>query len=219
MRLLVSAAAALALAFPLTASASAATTTVEVGADYVFESTEEADTSMETFATRCKKVSAQYTRTNGAFNDLYKVGQRWGFCWSTVTHKITSLYGWERWKQCCDPGWSWVSWEPTTTAQERRPRARAHEGGAGPRRPRTSRERTGTSLKPAPRSARKRAPRRSSRAAWGDAPFGQRRVGHVGGRGDQAAHSPRDVEAHIRARGVVQPENAPGSLIDRPRLV
>jgi hypothetical protein len=115
MRLLVSAAAALALAFPLTESASAATTTVEVGADYVFESTEEADTLMETFATRCKKVSAQYTRTNGAFNDLYKIGQRWGFCWSTVTHKVTSLYGWERWKQCCDPGWSWVSWEPTTT--------------------------------------------------------------------------------------------------------
>jgi hypothetical protein len=35
----------------------------------------------------------------------------------------------------------------------------------------------------------------------------------MGGRSDQAPHSPRDVEAHIRACRVVQPEKASGSLI------
>ena len=82
---------------------------------------------------------------------------------------------------------------------------------------------------------RLRAPRRDSvgngpvlacdhRAARGAAPFGQPRVGYVGGRGDQAAHSPRDVEAHLRARRLVQPECsarrgscvAPACLLERP---
>jgi hypothetical protein len=68
------------------------------------------------------------------------------------------------------------------------------------------------------RSSLRHAPRGGARlieaaGRLGDAAFGKPRVGHVGGRSDQAPHSSRDVEAHIRARRAVQPAKAPGSLI------
>jgi hypothetical protein len=100
---------ALALAAP-----AGAETFTEVGEDYILETTVVSEPTT-LYATKCKKVSATYTKTNGGGNDLYKVSQKWGWCWNTNTEKVTSLYGWERWKNCCDPFWQWVGWEATTT--------------------------------------------------------------------------------------------------------
>jgi hypothetical protein len=96
------------------ASSASAWTTTDLDIDSqgnvvgVLELSEEAVASTEV-GTLCKKVKAVYTKTNGApgplSNDLWKYGATWGWCWKTGTHTISSLYGWARIIQCCDPGW------------------------------------------------------------------------------------------------------------------
>jgi hypothetical protein len=58
----------------------------------------------------CKKVHVTYLKTNGGpgpfSNVLWKYGERWGWCWNG--RKVTSLYGYERYVSCCDPGWSFL---------------------------------------------------------------------------------------------------------------
>jgi hypothetical protein len=100
-------------------TASALEPSIEVGADYILETTVVEEASGQA-AVRCRKITVGYTKTNGGIgptsNDLYKIFQRQGWCWNTSTRKVTSLYGHERWKECCDPGWVWVGWEATTTS-------------------------------------------------------------------------------------------------------
>jgi hypothetical protein len=99
-------AASLTLAAPWVASAEAGVAFLEFAEKR--DSAMEVEVGATVAGTGCKRVSVTYVKTNGAWNDLYKYGQRWGFCWNSRRKKITSLYGYERFKQCCDPGWSFV---------------------------------------------------------------------------------------------------------------
>ena len=83
-------------------------------------------------------------------------------------------------------------------------RPSTHAGGGRPRRSRTSRERAGAEGRLAVGSPLERSACRGGREARRVAPLRQPADRHVGGRSDQAAHSSRDFEAHIRACRVVQ---------------
>jgi hypothetical protein len=89
---------------------------IEYGTDYRLETTVTMDSGSLTDA-GCRTVTVKFVKTNGGpgplSNDLYKIFQRRGWCWNAAHTKVTSTYNYARWKECCDPGWQWVAWEPT----------------------------------------------------------------------------------------------------------
>jgi hypothetical protein len=88
----------------------------EYGTNYILEATTTMDSGTLT-GSGCRTVTVKFVKTNGGpgptSNDLYKIFQRRGWCWNAAHTKVTSTYNYARWKECCDPGWVWVAWEPT----------------------------------------------------------------------------------------------------------